>query len=188
MRKPIKHKEEFDDYFLANYKEVSLHKMCEICGISKHKGYRILKKLGIERDKDLIAKFKGHKNHNEQLDQYFKDNYLLKPLKHLCADKNVSVKVGERIMKRLNLVRPKQLVLKFMSTHKPVSEHNKHPKKYYVPVKVDKRRIPKAKVKKLKVDKVQKPEKVLPTRVVDYSTKVLVKIDHKTWVYRDKTA
>lgn len=184
MPAKITYAEPHDQYLLDNYQEMSLTEMCANLNIDIKVGKRVLKKLGIVRSQELTAKFRGHRKPCEARDTYFKENYLKKPLKHICKDQGVSVKMGERILKRLGLVRPPELILKFKTTHTNAGVKPKTKKSRYTPIK----KITKAPKKKLKVDALPKVEKVFPNKVIDYSTKIMVKIDNKTWVYRDKKA
>lgn len=113
----------------------------------------------------------------EPHDNFIKENYLHRPLMHICREVGINVKTGERILRKLKLVRPPELCLKFKSTHRGINEPKPKPKKYYEP---------KVKEKLQKIKKPPNEEKVFETKSADYSQKVLVKIDNKTWVYRYK--
>jgi hypothetical protein len=166
--------------------------MCEHLGIDVRVGRRILKKLGVIRTPEIIAKFRGHKNHNEEWDNYFKANYLIKPLAHICKHLGISVKCGTLIMKRLELKRPKYLALRFQGIHRGINDPAPVKKKYYTPVVKSEKPVKKkgktTPILKLQKEKTEKKTTFLPNKVIDYSQKVMVRIDNKTWVYRDKTA
>lgn len=184
MGKPIKNTEPYHQYILDNYKHQSLAAMASNLNIDVRIVKKGLSKLGIIRSPELIASFRGHKNICPIRDAYFKENYLTKPLRHICKDQGISDKMGELILKRLGLVRPPELVLMFKSLHTSVTEKQRKSSIKNKPVLKNKKE-PK---RKLKFNVIKPVEPVLPTRQVDYSNKIMVKIDHRTWVYRDKTA
>lgn len=134
---------------------------CPICGF-----YRVIKRRYFAKEPDTSN------------DKYITDNYLLRPLVHICRDLNISIKVGERVLRRLKLIRPTDLCNKFKTTHRGLNDPKPKSKNCYKP---------KPKIAKIKIPKItKKPELILTSKNVDYSTKTLVKIDNKTWIYKEK--
>lgn len=114
---------------------------------------------------------------SEAENKYLHDNYLLIPSAHIAKYLDRPLQTVKRQIRNLGLIVPLELAERFKATHRGINEASPVPKQYYEP-KV-KEKIKKGKNKKV----VEGNFKSLP---VDYSKKVLVKVDHKTWVYRDK--